>query len=46
MWEKSEKHLALLFCIAAAPVTGFTGVLLTLCSAVHLGYSIYYTFKE
>lgn len=48
MWEKSEKHLALglLFAIGAQPLTGFVGFLILTFSIVHLGCSLYHSFKE
>lgn len=48
MWEKSEKHLALglLFAIVAQPVSGFIGFSMLACSLVHLGCSLYHSFKE
>ncbi len=48
MWERSEKHLvlALLFGIAAQPMTGFFAGLGVVISVVHCAFSLYYTFKE
>jgi hypothetical protein len=47
MWERSEKHtaLALLFVIAAAPVTGWVASLMTICAVVHAVMSVVYAFK-